>query len=119
MKKLRKPNDSQSESKKPRRRRATGRSIESIENQTISMAYDLAAKRIRNGTATAQEVTHFLKAGSVLAQLEKEKLEKENLLLLAKTEALKSQKKVEELYANAMIAFRKYNGQEEIDETED
>jgi len=107
------------ETTKIKRRQAPGRTIESRENQVIRLAYDLAEKRIRNGTATAQEVTHFLKTGSVLAQLEKAKLEKENELLQAKTESLQSQKKVEELYSKAMAAFRTYSGQEEeIDEDE-
>ena len=45
-----------------------------------------------------------------LEKLELEKLEEENKLLRAKTEALKSQKKVEELYAEALKAMRDYSG---------
>jgi len=102
-----------------RRHQAPGRTIESRENQIIRLAYDLAEARIRKGTATSQEVTHFLKTGSVIAQLEKAKLEKENELLKAKTESLQSQKRVEELYANAMKAFKTYSGQEENDDEDD
>jgi len=102
------------EEEEPRKRgQAPGRTIESRENQIISLAYDLVEERIKKKTATSQEVTHFLKTGSAIAQLEKAKLDKENELLEAKTEALKSQKRVEELYANAMKAFRSYSGQEE------
>lgn len=101
------------EEAKRRRGQAPGKTIESRENQIISLAYDLVEERIRKKTATSQEVTHFLKAGSPIAQLEKIKLEEENALLKAKTEALKSQKKVEELYAKAMKAFRGYRGEEE------
>lgn len=104
---------------KNKRRQAPGKTIESRENQIISLAYDLAEERIRKKTATSQEVTHFLKMGSTQAILEKAKLDKENQLLQAKTEALKSQKKVEELYANAMKAFRTYSGQEEAPNEED
>lgn len=102
--------------RKPKRHQPSGKSIETRENQIIRLAYDLAEERIRKKTATSQEVSHFLKMGSVLGQLEKAKLEKENELLIAKTESLQSQKRVEELYANAMAAFRTYSGQEEIDE---
>ena len=56
--------------------------------------------------------------GSTLGQLEKLKLEKENQLLVAKTEALESQKKIEELYASAMKAFGIYRGEED-DDSED
>jgi len=109
-----KPTQRPEEINKIKRRQAPGKTIQSRENQIIRLAYDLAEKRIKNGTATSQEVTHFLKTGSIVTQLEKAKLEKENELLKAKTEALQSQKRVEELYANAMKAFRTYSGQEEI-----
>ena len=95
-----------------RRGQAPGRTIESRENQLIRLAYDLAEERLRKKTATSQEVTTLMKLGSTLAQLEKVKLEKENQLLVAKTENLQSQKKIEELYAEAMIAFTRYSGQE-------
>lgn len=92
---------------------APGKTIEARENKMISLAYDLVEERIRKKIATSQEVTAFLKAGSVQTQLEKTKLKKDIELLEAKTESLKSQKRVEELYANAMTAFRAYSGQEE------
>lgn len=101
-----------------RRRLKAGETIEEQENQIIAMAYNLVKRRIEKGTATSQEVIHFLKTGSVLGRLEIVKSEQENLLLQAKTDALKSQKKVEELYANAMTAFRTYNGQGTPDESE-
>jgi hypothetical protein len=102
-----------------RRGQIPGKSIESRENQIIRLAYDLVEERIRKKTATSQEVTAFVRMGSSIAQLEKAKLEKENQLLVAKTEELHSRKKVEELYANAMKAFRTYSGQEDLDEIED
>lgn len=86
------------------------------ENQLVSLAVDLAAKQLEEGTASSQVITHFLKLGTTKAQLEKEKLEKENSLLTAKTEALQSQKRIEELYSEALSAMRKYNGQGESDE---
>lgn len=45
-----------------------------------------------------------------MAKLEKEKLEKENALLRAKTESIESQKRVEELYSNALAAMKRYSG---------
>lgn len=104
---------------KIRRRRAPGRSVESIENKLTLMAYSLAEERMRSKVATAQEILHFIKEGSVSGQLEKKKLESENVLLEAKAEALKSQKRVEELYAKAMKAYRTYSGQEELQDDSD
>lgn len=84
---------------------------EARENQMISLAIDLAEQQLRDGTASSQVVTHFLKLATAKERLERERLEKENELLAAKTEALQSAKRVEELYSNAIIAMRKYSGQ--------
>lgn len=82
----------------------------------ISLAIDLAKKQLMEGTASSQVIAHFLKLGSTRDRLEREKLEKENELLRAKTEALQSAQRVEELYTNALNAMRRYSGEEEFDE---
>ena len=92
--------------------------IEARENRCIALAVDLAEKQLREGTASSQVITHYLKLGTTRELLEKEKLEKENLLLRAKTEALQSQKKKEELYSEALNAMRIYSGGR-IDRAED
>jgi multidrug efflux pump subunit AcrA (membrane-fusion protein) len=83
---------------------------EADENQLISLATNLARKQLMNGTASSQVITHYLKLGSTTAQLEKETLKKQNELLTAKTEALQSQKRIEDLYANALAAMKRYSG---------
>lgn len=90
--------------------------VEARENQLISLAVDLAEQQLRDGTASSQVITHYLKLGSTKERLEKEKLERENELLRAKTESLQSMKHVEELYQNALDAMRAYSGQEPTDE---
>lgn len=89
---------------------------EARENQLIALAYDLAEQRIRNGTASAQEVTHFLKAGSAKAKLEQAAMIEQQRLTKAKTESLESAKRVEELYSSAMTAFRTYAGLGDIED---
>ena len=84
---------------------------EARENQLISLAVDLVEQRLIDGTASSQETTHFLKLGSIKNRLEMEKLEEENRLLKAKTESIHSQKRVEEVYAEALNAMRSYAGQ--------
>lgn len=93
-------------------------SPEARENQLIALAVDLVEQRLRDGTASSQETTHFLKQATAKAKLERDILEKQKELITAKTEALQSQKRIEELYANALKAMRSYNGQmgEEDDE---
>lgn len=84
---------------------------EARENQLISLAVDLVEERLRNGTASSQETTHFLKLGSTKAKLEKRILEKQEELLDAKTESIRSARRMEEMYADAMKAFMSYSGQ--------
>lgn len=83
---------------------------EAKENQMISLAFDLVEQRLLDGTASSQETTHFLKLASAKARLEKEKLELENELIKAKTESLQSAKRIEELYADAINAMKRYSG---------
>lgn len=80
------------------------------EDQLISLAIDVAEEQLRNGTASAQVVTHFLKLASSKEKLERDKLELENKLIKAKTEALESQKNIEELYSKAIKAMQTYSG---------
>jgi hypothetical protein len=84
---------------------------EAREAQLISLAMDLVEQRLRDGTATSQETVHFLKLGSSRERYEREKLEKENILLKAKTEALESQARIEDLYAKAIDAMKRYGGE--------
>ena len=84
---------------------------EARENQCISLAMDLAEQQLRDGTASSQVITHFLKAGASRAELEKEKLRKENLMLEAKTKAYQSSEEIKELYEGAIKAMRIYQGQ--------
>ena len=83
-------------------------SAQAREDQLIAMAYDEVERRISEGIATGPELVHFLRMGSPKAKLEKELLERELELTTAKTENIKSQKKIEELYANAIEAMKSY-----------
>lgn len=86
---------------------------EARENQLISLAVDLAEKQLQEGTASSQVITHYLKLGSTKERIEKEILEKQKELISARTEALKSAKRIEELYSNAIKAMRSYSGHDD------
>lgn len=94
----------------PARKIRPGLTPESRENQLVSAAYDLAEKQILEGTASSQVITHFLKLGSTKERIEKEILERQKELITAKTEALQSAKRIEELYTDAIKAMRMYSG---------
>lgn len=89
---------------------------EARENQLVSLAVDLAEKQLLEGTASSQVISHYLKIGSTKERIEKEILVKQKELITAKTEALQSAKRVEEMYAQALNAMRSYSGQSETDD---
>lgn len=84
--------------------------------EMISLATSLVKQRLIDGTASSQETTHFLKYASPKAQLEIEKLKRENELLKAKTESLQSQQRTEELFENAINAMKRYSGHGDDDD---
>lgn len=104
---------SRDSSEEPTRKRPPATTPEARENQMIALAFDAAEKQMREGTASAMVITHYLKLGTTRARLEEEKLRKENTLLEAKAAAIESAKHVETLYAEALSAMRSYQGQEE------
>ncbi len=91
-------------------RRSSARSAEAREKEVIAAAYDLAEKQIREGTASSQVISHFLKLGSTRDRLEKELLEEKKKLMAAKTEAIESEKELKALYKDALDAMRTYAG---------
>lgn len=91
---------------------------EARENQLIYLATDLAEQQLRDGTASSQVITHYLKLGTMKERVEREILEKQKDLLVAKTEALQSAKRIEELYSEAITAMRRYSGHGGTDEDE-
>lgn len=96
--------------KQSRRKNRPALSPEARENQLISLAVDLVEQRLMDGSASSQETTHFLKLATTKARLEKEILEKQRDLIVAKTESIKAEKRKDELYSEAIKAMRKYNG---------
>ena len=98
------------------RKRRPALTPEARENQMISLAVDLAEKQLMEGTASSQVITHYLKLATTKERIEREILEKQKDLIVAKTENLQSSKRIEELYANALNAMRNYNGQGDPDE---
>ena len=91
---------------------------EAREDQLVSLATDLAEQQLREGTASSQVITHYLKLGSSRERLERERLENENKLIRARAVALASQKNMEEAYVKAIEAMKRHSGHGDIDEDE-
>lgn len=110
--------DKPNENLEPRRRRPARNPAER-ENQLISQAVDLAEKQLREGTASAQVISHYLKLGSSRERLEQQRLENEVELLKTKREAIAAQQRVEELYIQAMSAFKSYSPSDDSEDEEE
>ena len=89
---------------------------EAREQQLIALAVDLVEQRLIDGTASSQETTHFLKLATSKSRLENQLLAAQTEMALAKKEALQSQKHTEELFAEAIKAFKTYSGHGDSDE---
>ena len=61
---------------------------ESREQQLIHLATNLAEQQLRDGTASSQVITHYLKLGTTKAKLELEREQKEMELIKAKTQQI-------------------------------
>lgn len=86
-------------------------SLDDQEDALITLAVDLAMKRLKEGTASNQLVAEIIKMGTSKERLAREKLQRENDMLRVKTEAIEASKRNGELYADALKAFRQYSGQ--------
>lgn len=86
---------------------------EGRENEIIALAYDAAEEQIRNGTASSQILTHFLKMGAARERLEREILAEQRKLVAAKTESLESDKTRKADYDKVIAAMKKYSGHED------
>ena len=108
-----------SEPDDPSRRRRPATTPEGRENQLVSLAVELAEKQMREGTASAQVISHYLKLGSTREVLEQDRLRAENELLRAKVESMASAKNIEKLYVDAIKAMKFYAGGDPEDEYDD
>lgn len=89
---------------------------EARENQLISLAVDLAEQQLRDGTASSQVITHYLKLGSTREKLEQETKRKELELIAAKTKSIANSEEIKVLYEEAIKAMRTYSGHGEPDD---
>lgn len=83
---------------------------EGQEARMITLAVDLAEQQLREGTASSQIITHYLKLATERERLEREKLRGDIELTKAKTEATQSAKRIEEMYSEAIKSMRSYTG---------
>lgn len=101
-----------------RRKNPPARSPEERQNQLINLAVNEAEQRLMNGTASSQIITTILQWASTKAQLEMEKLRSDIRLSQSKEKEIQAKVTGEEIYAEALNAFRSYQGEDEDDDFE-
>lgn len=92
------------------RPRKPGTTLESRENQLITLATNLVEQRLRNGTASPSETVHYLKLGTTRERLEQERIRYENELAQAKADKIKADQRSSEAIEEVLAAIRSYSG---------
>lgn len=81
---------------------------EAREKQLTNLAYNLAEKQLRDGTASSAVISHFLKQGTKREILEQEILDKQKTLIEAKADSIFKGREAEDLARAAIEAMQKY-----------
>lgn len=84
---------------------------EAQEKKMITLAVQLAEKQLRDGTASSQVITHYLKLGSTTTLLEKELLKKQIKFTEAKTKNASAADQNADLLNKAISAMQQYRGE--------
>lgn len=87
---------------------------EGRETQMIELADALAEKQMREGTASAQVIVHYLKLGSTREKLEQEKLRHDALLTQAKVDQIEAEVRIDQMFSEAIRAIQDYRGNEVV-----
>lgn len=83
------------------------------EQHMISLAVALAEKQLREGTASAQVISHYLKLAASQTNVDLQLAEQQLALLRAKTASVEADNSEKKDYAAVIEALRRYNGIED------
>ena len=104
---------SSSGSQRPRR---PAISPEARMSQLTGLAVDLAEQQLRDGTASSQVITHFLKYAAKEKEIELQILERQRDLITAKTDQINAQREEDVDYKEVIRAIKGYQGRSDPDE---
>ena len=78
--------------------------------QLVALAYDLAAKQLREGTASAAVITHWLRHASKETEAKLRLMDYQVKLIEIRAKAIEQQATSEEVSRQAIEAMRSYQG---------
>lgn len=93
-----------------KRKRIPAKNPEAREKQLINLAVDEVERRLTDGTASSQIIVTLLKLATTRAQLEMEKLKSDISLQRAKEQEIEDKASNNDLYEQALAAFKNYKG---------
>ena len=97
----------------------SARTAEGKEKELCALAIELAEQQLRDGTASSQIITHYLKLATERERLERERLAAEVKLTESKAKHLDTEAETLSAYKEAMAAFARYSGHaEEVENDE-
>lgn len=92
---------------------------EAQESYLVNLAMKNAEKQLKSGNASSQLICHFLKLGTERERLNNEKLRSDLKVAEAKIKTMESAERSEELYRQAIEAFKSYSGVNEEEYPDD
>lgn len=95
------------------------KTVEGRENQLINLAVNLAEEKLKNGTASSQIICTLLNLATTKARLELEKIRSDVQVAEARVKQIQDQETSKDLYAQALQAFRSYQGASMEEDYED
>lgn len=87
-----------------------GKTSEARERQLIALAVNQAEKLLQEGKAPTSVLLHYLQLGATDYPLKKERLQRQNEMFRAKTEAIERDQKYDEIAKDAIAAMQRYSG---------
>lgn len=88
------------------------------ERKLINLAMKLAEKQLRDGTASAQVISHFLRLATVKEELELERIRSDISVAKAKEKQMESASEIKKMFEDAINAMKSYGPPERGDEYE-
>lgn len=107
------PRRGRSQDDEPPSRSKPATTPEAREQQMIELADALAERQLREGSASSQVITHYLKLGSSRERLEQERLQTQIQLDKAKADQIAAMESREAMFAEAIKAMSSYQGNPE------
>lgn len=102
----------QTKTVKPKEPRSSkpAETIEAREKQLVNLAVNLAERQLKEGTASAAVITHYLKLGTTREMIEREILEEQKKLTKAKADSISKGSQSDNVAQKAIDAMKKYSG---------